>query len=57
MEYAIGITETLFTVVAIEADTLEDAIVEAKRQYDDQEIELGYNELAGVDIEEYSMEL
>lgn len=45
MLYTIKIIETLSTTVPIEATTSEEAIIIARQLYDDNKIELDYNDL------------
>jgi hypothetical protein len=53
-KYYIEITETLQRIVEIEANSLDDAIMEINRQYENQEIVLDSSDYIQTDITEFN---
>ncbi|MCI8346433.1 MAG: hypothetical protein HFJ12_00605 [Bacilli bacterium] len=52
-KFNIEVVETLSRVVEIDADTLDDALFMAEEMYNNEEIELDYNDKVSTDYKEY----
>ncbi|MDP3837293.1 MAG: DpnD/PcfM family protein [Methylococcales bacterium] len=52
-KYQIEITETLQRIVEVEAASLDDAIVEIRKQYENEEIILDSSDCVETDISEF----
>ena len=53
MKYQVEITETLFRVVEVDADSVEDAVRKVEEDYEDCKINLDGDDCISFDIKEY----
>jgi hypothetical protein len=55
-KYQIEITETLQRIIEVKADSLDDAIIEIRRLYENEEIILNSSDYVDTDMREFNPE-